>query len=353
MGKSSQLKSFYQFLGITAVVFATACSSSQPKPNSDSGSNGAPASADAPSIPANSGNGSPADFDRGGNKNASSPNSVQPGYEYEVSSPSDGGINGKFRVEFEGKLRLAYNVVIDTTGLSESELRAKVINAYRPYLKNADSTRVVLAQRKLWVDIRGLVVKPGRYLIGADASLDEILNQAGSLQVNGQAEYVQVQLPNQNDVPVPPISLKEYYDTGNSSLIPKWQGGSVLFVQRKNEVTNTLTSTSHPAIQIYGEVRNPGELTYRDDADFLYYLTKAGGPSPVADLTKIDVIRWVSGHRQNTRYNWEESHQLTHLEPNDLVVIQSNQLTPFEKAMQAAGGLGGILSAIGILIIAL
>ena len=31
------------------------------------------------------------------------------------------------------------------------------------------------------------------------------------------------------------VSLSDYYDSGNSDLIPPWEGGDILFVQRKSE----------------------------------------------------------------------------------------------------------------------
>ena len=276
------------------------------------------------------------------------PGSIQPGYLYEISEINDRSMGGKFRVDFDGKLKLSYNVVIDTNGVQETELRGKIIDAYRPFLKSVDSIHVTLIQRKLWVDIRGLVQKPGRYLIDSSASLDEVLNAGGGITPNSQAEYLQIQKQDY----VTALNLSEYYDTGNSK-VPAFQGGEILFVHRKNDVSASILGSAHPVIQMLGEVKIPGEVQYIPNEDFLYYVTKAGGPTASADYHEVEVIRMINGKRVSATYNWEQSRQITKLYPKDIVVIHANQQTPFERFIMSAAGLGAVISAIAVMIIAL
>jgi protein involved in polysaccharide export with SLBB domain len=307
---------------------------------------------------ARQGDGSPADFDQ--TQKPAVPvvqvDRVQPGYLWEISSVEDKGINGKFRVDFDGKLRLAYGIVIDTNSgansapnsFSVEAMRQKIIDSFRPFLKSVDQIRVQLLQRKIWIDVRGLVNKPGKFLVSRDESLDSILAEAGGVTPNSQAEYVQIQQSGGARA----ISLSDYYDTGNSSLLPAFEGGAVFFVQRKNEVSAALAESSHPVIQILGEVKNPGEISYRPNGDFLYYLTRAGGPSSVADLERIELIRYVNGRRKSQVYDWEDAHQLANLRPEDLIIVHSDRPSRFERVVQIGAGFAAILSAIGILVIA-
>jgi protein involved in polysaccharide export with SLBB domain len=334
---TSQAFVIAMFVG-TAVLSGCASSSSI-KESSDAGSqdNSANASAPARAAPGT------------GTSDSIIEDSVQPGYLFEVSNINDAGLNGKFRVEFDGKLKLPYGVVLNAAGLRVTEVRAKVVEAYRPFLKSAESVQVQLVQRKLWVDIRGLVNKPGRYLIEPEASLDEVLSAAFSLIANAQAEYIKIQ----SKTGTIAVSLTDYYDSGSTNGIPRWQGGELLFVQRKSEIASSLLSSSHPVIQVLGEVKTPGDLSFRRDADFLFYLAKAGGPTSVANLGKIEVVRWQDGKRKSTLYDWEESRELVRLDAGDLIIVHANQQTPLERAIQSGAGIGAMLSAIGILIIAL
>ena len=88
------------------------------------------------------------------------PDAVQPGYLWEISSLADKGINGKFRVDFDGKLRLAYGIVIDSDGLNDTQMKDKIVESFRPFLKSTGEIHVALVQKKLWIDVRGLVSKP-------------------------------------------------------------------------------------------------------------------------------------------------------------------------------------------------
>ena len=300
---------------------------------------------------AKGGNGSPNEFDQHrDNKNQiKEENRVRPGFLYEVSNINDPGLNGKYRVDFDGKLTLAYGVSIDTTGMSESDLKAKVIESFKPFLKSAESTHVNLSQKKLWIDVRGLVNKAGRYLIDPSASIDEALNLAGSLMANSQAEYLKIQ--SNNNVVI--INLNDYFNNGNINELPRWQGGEILFVQRKSDIATSLLDNAHPMIQVFGEVKSPGEFPFRRDSDFLYYITKAGGPSAVANLSKIEVVRWENNKRVSQTYDWDQSRDLTQLESGDLIIVHAIKQTPVERAIQSGAGVAAMLSAIGILIIAL
>jgi protein involved in polysaccharide export with SLBB domain len=185
-------------------------------------------------------------------------------------------------------------------------------------------------------------------LINQDASLDEVLNEGKGIVPNSNAEFVQIRQKNGARA----ISLSDYYENGGVQL-PPWRAGDLVFVQRKSEVSSDLLNSSHPVIEMLGEVKTPGQIPFKQGADFLYYLTKAGGPSSVADLSRIEVIRGGSGNRAGQVYNWEETHELKKLEPNDIVVVHANQPTKFERFIQSASGVAAVLSAIGILIIAL
>ena len=339
MKRSTCTKRFLTGIAIAFVVMMSGCASPPPVLNTQ-----------GPNLD-QKGTGSPEEFDRDSAHLQAVPqaNVVRPGYLYETSSMNDPGLGGKYRVDPDGKLRLSYGVVIDTQGIKEEELPKKIIDSYQPFLRSAQSIRVNLIQKKLWIDIRGLVNKAGKYLIEPDASLDEVLNAAGSLVANSQAEYVKIQSTSNTTL----ISLTDYYNTGNLNNLPKWQGGEIIFVQRKSEVSSSLLENSHPVVQLLGEVKTPGEIPYRKEGDFIYYLTKAGGPSAVANLSKVEIIRIDNGKRLSETYDWDQSKQIVHIVPGDVIIVHATQQTPLERTIQSGAGIAAILSAFGILIIAL
>ena len=278
------------------------------------------------------------------------PLAVQPGFLVEMSQLEDKKLNGNFRIDFDGNLKLPYNVTIKTTNLKPDALSEKIVSSYRPYLKTVESLKISVQQKRIEVEIKGLVNKPGRVLVSNGASLDEILAAAGGLLQGSQAEFAQFQSSRAKPVLV---DLNKYYDTGDASIVPVVHGGDSVFFQRRLAVNGAPVEGANAKIRIIGEVKAPGQFAVRRDSDFVQYLTDAGGPTTAADLTKIEIIRVINGQRKSAVYEWEEARRLVSLRDNDVILIHAIKQTPTERTLQNAGSLAAILSAIGVLIIAL
>jgi protein involved in polysaccharide export with SLBB domain len=335
------------FAGLMACLVFSSCSSTKTQPDLQAKGSTSHEQAQKSSSPVNGSEGG-ANPNAMGQNEEQNPNVIQPGFEFELSHPTDKGMRGKFRVDADGKLRLPYGVVLDVTSLTPPELQERVASAYSSYLKHASDVTITLVQKKYWIDVRGLVNKPGHYLIEPKASIDEILSLAGGIIPNSQAEYVQIQQKDSTRA----VRLSDYYDSGNSSLFPPWQGGDIIFVQRNNEISFADYGEKN-VIQVLGEVKSPGDVPYRPRADFLYYLGKTGGPAADANLGEIELIRWQNGHRKSASYDWAQSHSMAALQPGDMIIVHANQQTHFERTLQSASGIAGVLSAIAVLIIAL
>jgi len=52
-----------------------------------------------------------------------------------------------------------------------------------------------------------------------------------------------------------------------------------------------LVPSRSKAVYVYGQVANPGDVTYVPGSDYRYYIEKAGGYSESADRDKVSVIR--------------------------------------------------------------
>ena len=91
---------------------------------------------------------------------------MAPGHQFTLSHSSDSKLSGKFRADFNGILQLPYNVNVDVTGKTFPDLKEAVLSAYRKFFqKGVESVNFNLASRDFWVEVRGLVKKPGRYLV--------------------------------------------------------------------------------------------------------------------------------------------------------------------------------------------
>ncbi len=273
---------------------------------------------------------------------------VAPGYELEITCPTDRAVTGVYRVEFDGTVRLPYKVQIDASGRSVDELETQLANAYRPFMKSPQFS-VSIKKRNYFVDVQGLVVKPGPVLVKSDSSLDELIAGAGGLQQTperqAQAQYVRVVQGGATGT----FKLRDYFAGGLTGL-PVWQGGEKVFFQSEGGPSDGKGKVTRRYINILGQVRSPGEYPY-EHGDFHRYLIAAGGPTDRADLDNVSLVR-LQGDAVGTKtFTIHEPTELPTLEPGDTVIVQADNPSPLEKRSRVIGGYMSILTSIATVVL--
>lgn len=279
-------------------------------------------------------------------------NKVAPGFLFEISHPEDKSLKGSYRVGFDGNILLPYHVLIKGAGLDIGEFTKRVIKAYQFYFKDGTPVTVTLLERKYWVDVRGLVNKPTKYLVSDSTSLDELIALAGGLQLKKEEQddiFIKVQRADG----VRLIDLSSYYQQGNADLSPKWRGGELVFFQRGSNSSTDSSVNSQSPVTVLGAVNKPGEISYKATKDIFYYLSQAGGQGNFADMSEIDIVRKYEGKNYTTTFDSREVGKIPLLLPGDVVIVGKERPTAFEKAVSTAGSLAAIVSAVAILIFVL
>ena len=282
---------------------------------------------------------------------------IAPGFEIQLKNATDKNLNGKFRVDADHQLKVPYNVVVNTDGLSLEELRWKLTVAYRPYFKLTPRIEISISDRMYWVEVRGLVEKPGRYLMRDNASLEEALSMAGgplkASELKGnEAKYVKI---DQLGSPSLSLNLSEYFRGGSASTkIPHWKGGDLItLMSDRDESGSKAALLDVDTVQILGEIRTPGEYRLKKAESFFYYLAKAGGPTERAKLSKIEIIRNSGGSRISQTFDLDDTSEVPALQGGDLVIVHAEKPTSFEKGVSTAAGLAGILNAVLLIVLLL
>ncbi len=272
---------------------------------------------------------------------------LAPGNLLSISYLEDKELNGDFRIDFEGLVALPYEVNLKLAGLTLAKARAKLIEAYSPFFKNASSLRVKLEERKRFVDVRGLVLKPGKYLVDASTSLDQLITESGGLSKDPGPQFVRVTRAQKSLL----IDLGVYYDQGsNRSQIANWMGGEVVFFQKEGGLSFEESRSARPKIFMLGEIRKPGELSYQADAGFVNFLTQAGGFTELADQSRIEVVRRKGNLNKVYVFEWKEFHRAPRLEDGDVIFVHSDTDRKLERNLQIAGILASIVTSIAVLI---
>lgn len=282
------------------------------------------------------------------------PKQVAPGYEIELTSASDEKLNGRYRIPFDGRLELPYGIIVQTNGLAENQLNQKIIGAYSDFFKAQPTMEIAIVDKMYYVDVRGLVKKPGQYLVRHDSSLDEVLAQAGGLNEPSttapelMAHYVRIQQGDNSAT----IKLSEYF-AGVQGLDPAWQGGETFFFlsERRDEPA----AVKQNYVQVLGQVRSPGDYPFSPEKDILDYIVRAGGPTDRANLDNVEVLRMDGQEKQSVVFDLQRANDgdlLPQLKGGDILVIHAENPSPLEKKTRLAAEFSTIITSIAAIAIA-
>src|ERR1035437_3979001 len=155
---------------------------------------------------------------------------IAPGFLLTMRCAADSKLNGEYRVDFDGNLELPYDVTVNTTGMTLLQLKGKLPELYRAYFKTPSEIDLRVKERRYWIDVRGLVEKPGRFLVEPEASLDLVIGMAGGASKTTPPQYVRIKKGQKMFV----FDLNQYYSRGEDHpQILGWIGGEIVFFQRE------------------------------------------------------------------------------------------------------------------------
>lgn len=272
---------------------------------------------------------------------------MAPGFMFSLSHPTDSKLQGRFRANTEGLLVLPYGVRINVTGLTFQQLKNQVQKSYASFFqRGAENVNFRLELREYWIEVRGLVKKPGRYLVARKESLDKVIDLAGGLIGSIKQDFYILTLK-QSKMSYT-VSLNQYYE--ESALGPSftWTGGDVLFVN-----TSTDAADLDATVEVLGGVANPGKTLYQEDYNIFHYLAKRGGTLPNLGYEEVFLIRKGDKGLERIRFDLTEMDQIPVIKPGDTLFLTADRRTVTDKIWERASQISGFLATIAIFIIAL
>jgi protein involved in polysaccharide export with SLBB domain len=267
---------------------------------------------------------------------------LAPGFLLQLGSPQDSKLNGTFRIQANGRVDLPYSVSLNTKGLTLGKFRAEIARAYAGYFKGAHTVQATIKQKRYWVEVLGLVARPGEYLVKHDSPLDEIISQAGGITEDLATGFVRI-VQGKKTVW---IDLAEYYK-GHTTDVPVWTGADRIFFQKERPDlgADPLDAEAVRKVQVIGEVRNPGELTYRKEGDIYYYLVKTGGPTSYSDLEQVEVIRTDRESGKRKQLSLGPVSEVGSVQGGDILLFHPQRTSHFERTIAITSIITSIVTA--------
>ena len=275
---------------------------------------------------------------------------MAPGHVFTMNHSSDSKLSGKFRADFNGILQLPYNVNVDVTNKTFSEVKETVLNSYRKFFqKGVESVTFNLSSKDYWVEVRGLVKKPGRYLVRASDSLDLVVDAAGGVQGDISVDYFTASL--KQSTYEYQVLLNRYFESNESVDKIRWLGGDSVFITKLDSLAGG--SKDIPFITMIGGVIKPGKILHQRDASLYYYIEKSGGLVQSLGYNECYVFRNTKEGVKRINFSFDKPETVPVIFPNDTIYMNSKVETEGDTWLSRFSQAAGIISTAALLIIAL
>lgn len=210
-----------------------------------------------------------------------------------ITSYDQQDLSGEFRVEADGSFGFPLLGRVDVGGLTlrevEATLRRRLIEG--GFFKQPGISVAVKEYRSRKIYVLGEVRAPGVHALSGEMRLVEALALVDSTLPTAGPEIVIIPAADDASGDREPvrISLRDL-ESGDISQNVLLHDGDTILVPRAEEV------------YVFGQVRNPGAYSVRDDdMTVLQALSLAGGITDRGATGRIEVVRIVEGERQELR----------------------------------------------------
>jgi polysaccharide export outer membrane protein len=168
--------------------------------------------------------------------------------------------------------------------------------------------------------VLGVVKNPGPYALTGETTILDLISRAGGLLETGGKNIVLVRRGNRYDrgttnsteEPIV-IDANKLLRLGEKSLNYVVYDGDMVFAPKAD------------GVYVYGEVKKPGVVAYRDGLTVLQAISLAEGLSGRASAGSVRIIRSVNGKEQKIKVNLDDiadnKRSDVQLRPEDVIVV--------------------------------
>lgn len=268
-----------------------------------------------------------------------------------LTCTEDPKLNGDFRVNTAGMINLPYNVSLHAAGLKVSVFRTLLEETYKPYFHGRPEIQVYLKQKRYWVKVLGVVKNPGDYLVDERTTLGEALAMGAVRTEDLHAGFARITQNGRSRW----ISMEDYLKGGPDPDWKPWTGGEHIHFQlerpedeakKRDGSGEEFLGPSARKVQVIGEVRNPGGVSFRSKGDGYYYLIQRGGPTQYSDLSNVELLRsdYETGEKKLILSG--SIREIKDVKESDILLINPTRPTAFEHVLQNSALIATIISSL-------
>lgn len=138
------------------------------------------------------------------------------------------------------------------------------------------------------VYVLGAVGRPGRYGLSPGLGFLDVLAATDGPNTDADLQSVSLTRHGAGGPEVTAVNLRQFFDTGDPTLLPEIRAGDILFVPSRDR--SWLEEPKERTVRVLGAVAHPARYRFDDDMTILDLLAQAGGPTSDAYQEKIVVM---------------------------------------------------------------
>lgn len=250
-------------------------------------------------------------------------------------------LTGVFTVSTDGTLVLPVIGPVQAEGRTASEVRSDLARRVSLFDRTSPQVTVAIVEyksRKIF--ILGSVVLPGIYGFGEMPNLWDAIAEAGGPGEDadlGQVEIIPGDVQGGRTTAV--VDVGTAIRSGRTATLPRLRPGDTVRVPR---MSGSQVNTS--TVLLFGAVMRPGPLPIDQAPDLATAISRSGGPTPDAKLSRVGIIRRSGSRLIHMKVNLDDYFSRANsagnpsLEPGDTVFLPG-------KPPKTYAWLGALLSA--------
>lgn len=260
-------------------------------------------------------------------------------------------LSGTFTVGPDGSLVLPVIGPVQADGRLAAEIRTDLSRRVSLFDRTSPQVTVTIVEYKSRkVFILGSVVLPGIYGFGEMPNVWDAIAEAGGPGEDADLSKVEI-IPGdvQGGRTTAVVDVGAAISSGRTTSLPKLRPGDTVRVPRLTGGT-----VNNTTVMLFGAVARPGPLPFDQAPDLVTAITRSGGPSADAKLSKVGIIR-RNGSRlihmsinMNDYFSSANSAGNPSLLPGDTVFVPANPRRSYAwlTALATAGALAASIVAL-------
>jgi polysaccharide export outer membrane protein len=199
-------------------------------------------------------------------------------------------LNRELTVQEGGVVNIPLIGDVSVAGLTLAEIEVKLLDALKDYYPSVSRLTVTLREAVSQVIyITGQVGTPGKYNFTTTPNLWEAIREAGGATPTAHLEAVRVVKDPARGGTSTVYNVQQALETGSVDQLPDLEAGDTVIVPTAPAAAEEYSGSF--GVNVFGSVVTPGTYRLQSQQDLISAILQAGGPIPMADLNKVNIIR--------------------------------------------------------------